>query len=106
MMPLPQTGPAAVVVVVLAVVIVVLVLPVVLVVVVVDAVAQPYAPHASQQLAYAPTQPPFARQRATVVIRHLGLPVGPLRQHATRPGCPHVERAAHSFATSAHAAGR
>lgn len=75
---------------------VVLVVDVVVVVVVV--VLQPPSPHASQQLATAPTQalPPWgATQRAALrLIEHNVLPELVVRQQVTKPGFPHVDLAA------------
>jgi hypothetical protein len=81
MTPFPQTA-ASVVVVLVVVVDVVL-------------VAQPEPAHASQQLAYWAWHPPRARQRSAVVMRQAAPPSRRGRQHATRSGRPHVERAAH-----------
>jgi len=61
----------------------------------VDVVAQPPGPHASQQLGNALGQPPRSRQRAALDDRRHVVLLPCVRQHATAPGRPHVERAAH-----------
>jgi hypothetical protein len=63
--------------------------------VVVVGTTQPPAPHASQQLGTAPTQPPSAMQRTAVrFVRHFVTPFL-VRQHVTRSARPHVDFAAH-----------
>jgi hypothetical protein len=83
---------------------VVLVLPatndvVVTVVVVVVPAAHCCPAHASQQLDTTPAHavPPFGfvHRAADFLIAHDVFPCRSVRQHATAPGFPHVERAAH-----------
>ena len=68
-------------------------------------VAQPPAPHASQQLENDPTQalPPFgAMQRsAPRLTAHDVFPELLVRQHVTEPGLPHVDFEAQRFTTRA-----
>jgi len=112
MIPLPHPPDASVVVVVASPVVVVLSTVVVVlagslvVVVLVVAVRHPLTPHASQQLAYWPTQPPRCTHRVGPVTRHVVDPSGAVWQHVTFPARPQVERAAQRFTESAHGPGR
>jgi hypothetical protein len=68
-------------------------------VVVVVVVAQPPAVHASQQVVSWPThaEPPLGATHFAelVLIEHFVVPLLVVRQQVTKPGLPHVERAAH-----------
>jgi hypothetical protein len=61
--------------------------------------------HASQQLASAPTHapPPVGRRHCAGarLIAHDVLPNLDVRQHVTKPGLPHVDRAAHFLTAGA-----
>jgi len=103
MTPSPHVPGGRVVVVKVVVVVVEVVVIVELVVVVV--VAQPAVVQASQQLGNTPPHPPAAAQRSAVVIEHRVVPERPGRQHATVPGRPQLERAAHRRTARAHPAG-
>ena len=79
-------------------------------VVVVLAATQPPAPQASQQLGDVPTHA-FRPGRALHFVAsrfklHRVLPPEPVRQQATRPALPHVDRAAHRFTIPVHSARR
>lgn len=69
-------------------------------------VAQPFALQASQQLENAPTQAlplrgALQRRPLRLMLQWL-LPPALVRQQVTKPGCPHVERAAHAITSSLH----
>ena len=70
---------------------------------VVVVVTQPEPAHASQQLVAAPTHavPRLGRRQwvASFAIVHV-VPFGLVMQHVTESGLPHVDRAAHRWATS------
>jgi hypothetical protein len=76
------------------------------VVVTVDVVTQPPPSQASQQLGRAPEQePPRAVQRAALDAMPHVVPFGVVRQQATAPGLPHVDRDAHRATWPAHCRG-
>jgi hypothetical protein len=77
---------------------------VVVVLVVVD-VGQPPV-HASQQLAQAPTVPPFAVQAPAVFTVWHVMPCVLMRQQVTKLGRPHVDLAAHLTTALLHSLGR
>lgn len=76
------------------------------IVVVVVGGTHPPAPHASQQLVYAPTHalPPRGATHLAALERMAQLvsPFGDVRQHVTTPGRPHVERAAQRWTAFLH----
>jgi hypothetical protein len=66
---------------------------------------QPASPHASQQLACAPTQRGALQRDASRLIEQRARPEAATRQHATAPGRPHLDCDAHRFTVFTHSAG-
>jgi hypothetical protein len=77
----------------------------IVVVVVVGGGVQPAGPHASQQLACAPTQRGALQRDGSRLMAQRTRPESATRQHVTAPGRPHVDCDAHRLTVFTHSAG-